>query len=119
MKVFRIQDKDGRGPFKPGFSTKWVEDRPDHINLKPWMIDFNGLPKGAIDGMVMGVACKTIEQLKRWFTQTEYSTLLNYGYRAVIIDATVLVESNTQCFIQRAEPFNESVEFIELYGDLA
>lgn len=29
-KIYRVQDADGRGPFKPGFSRKWVIDRDDH-----------------------------------------------------------------------------------------
>ena len=34
--VYRVQDADGRGPFKPGFSHQWVEERADHENLLPW-----------------------------------------------------------------------------------
>jgi hypothetical protein len=38
--VYRIQDKKGRGPYRPGFSSQWVEDRDDHDNLFPWYQEF-------------------------------------------------------------------------------
>ena len=38
--IYRVQDAQGRGPWKPGFSHRWVEDRPDHYNLPPWFVEF-------------------------------------------------------------------------------
>ena len=33
--VYRIQDNEGRGPWKPGFSSQWVIEREDLENLLP------------------------------------------------------------------------------------
>lgn len=35
--IYRVQDAEGRGPWRPGFSKYWVCDRDDHDVLIPWM----------------------------------------------------------------------------------
>ena len=114
--VYRVQDSDGRGPWKPGFSHLWVEDREDHDNLPPWFVEFGRVDKRGIFGMTMGSACKSLDQLRRWFTASEYATLKRYGYRAVMVDEVrLLAQSPVQCFIQRVKPFNVDVVEVELY----
>lgn len=114
--VYRIQDKDGRGPFKPGFSKEWVIDRPDLDNLPPWFIEFGRLDKQVLSGETSGSACRDTEQLRRWFTKPEYKKLKKLGYKAVKMEVNrIIAESDIQCFIGRAKPFNESIEVIKLY----
>ena len=48
--VYRIQDSNGRGPWKPGFSHVWVEDRCDLVNLRPIVIDFPDIETKFIRG---------------------------------------------------------------------
>ena len=115
MIVFRVQDKDGRGPWKPGFSHKWVEDRKDHDNLVPWYVEFGRVDLQGIAGMTMGSACTSLEQLRRWFFPSEYKKLLSLGYQAVQLEASVLAESEVQCFVQRAKPFNIKSYPVALY----
>ena len=114
--VYRVQDLSGRGPWKPGFSKIWVEERPDHKNLQPWFIEFGWVNKKGLSGETLGSACKTIEQLRRWFTKQDYEKLKTYGYKSVKIEVNrIIAESDIQCFVGRAKPFNESVEVVELY----
>lgn len=114
--VFRVQDAEGRGPWRPGFSHVWVEDRPDHDNLVPWFVEFGDVRQRAIYGMAMGSGCRSLEQLRRWFTPTEYAKLLTLGYQAVQMKTgLILAESDIQCVFQRAKPLNEDVEPINLY----
>ena len=114
--VFRIQDAEGRGPWKPGFSHVWVEDRPDHDNLVPWYLEFGDVTKWAIYGMALGTGCSTVAQLQRWFTPSEYSKLLGLGYRAVRMEVgRILAESDIQCVFERSKPLREDVEPIDLY----
>ena len=116
--VFRVQDKDGRGPWKPGFSERWVEDRPEEefAALKPWPMEFGNVLRGAIVGMSLGCGCRSLEQLRRWFTPTEYQTLRDYGYRAVKLEAgRILAESDIQCVFERAKPLWAGAEPVELY----
>lgn len=115
MIVYRVQDKNGRGPWKPGFSHKWVEVRPDHDNLLPWYVEFGRVDRHAVIGMAIGSACVSLDQLRRWFTPSEYAKLRKLGYEAVQMEACVLAKSQVQCFIQRAKPFQKDVEPVNLY----
>jgi hypothetical protein len=114
MIVFRVQDKDGRGPWKPGFSHIWVRVRRDHDNLKPFFMEFS-IDFNSITGHI-GCGCLSVPQLKRWFSKREYKTLLSFGYRCVKIEAEkILASSDIQCVFSRRIPLNESVEVMRLY----
>lgn len=115
--VFRVQDRAGRGPWKPGFSSRWVEDREDHDNLAPWPYELGDAPlRDHISGMAMGCGCLSLEQLRRWFTPSEYRTLQKHGYRAVKMTVgRVLASSEIQCVFERVKPLREDVEPVELY----
>ncbi len=114
--VFRIQDVAGRGPWKPGFSRRWVEDRPDHDYLLPWFVEFGRVERLALVGEHVGCGCKTLEQLRRWFLPSEYATLLRYGYRAVRMEVgRILAESDRQCVFGRSKPLSEDVMDVDLY----
>lgn len=114
--VYRVQDRDGRGPWKPGFSRKWIEPREDHENLPSWYAEFGPIHNRILYGEEMGSGCRTLEQLRRWFTRSEYKRLREYGYRAVKMEVgRILAESEIQCVFGRAKPLNEDVTGIELY----
>jgi hypothetical protein len=114
--VFRVQDKDGRGPWKPGFSHKWVEDRPDHDNLPPWFVEFGRVDRLVLYGETCGCGCRTLDQLRRWFTKSEWRKLKKYGYRAVKIEiGRMLAQSDIQCVFARIKPLREDVEAVELW----
>lgn len=115
--IYRIQDKDGRGPWKPGFSSKWVEDREDHEKLLPWYVEFGPVHERLLFGEVGGSGCLTLKQLRRWFTASEYETLKKFGYYAVKMEVgRILAESDIQCVFGRAKPLNKDVEGVILYG---
>lgn len=118
--VYRVQDLDGRGPWKPGFSRLWIREREDHENLRPWMEQFGRgiLPNhGWPFGQHFGCACRTLEQLRRWFTAEEYETLQEYGYQAVAIGVhRILAENDIQLVFQRASPLRAYVEPVALYA---
>jgi hypothetical protein len=114
--IYRVQDSDGRGPWKPGFSRLWVEVRPDHKNLIPWYQEFGRIDHFALTGMHLGCGCRTKEQLQRWFTPGEYAKLFLYGYQAVEMEVgRILAESDTQCVFERAKPLHKDVAIFDLY----
>lgn len=114
--VFRVQDAAGRGPWKPGFSHRWVEDRDDHDNLLPWLTEIGPVHQRAIVGMSIGCGCLTLSQLRRWFSRSEYRTLAGMGYAAVLLRGChVLGASGTQCVFERVLPLNTDAEPVELY----
>lgn len=116
--VFRVQDKDGRGPWKPGFSQRWVEDRPEEewAALVPWQMQFGNVLRRSIVDISRGSGCRSLEQLRRWFTPTEYATLRSFGYSAVKMEVgRILAESDIQCVFERAKPLRDGAEPVELY----
>lgn len=114
--VFRVQDELGRGPFKPGFSHNWVIERDDHENLRPWFEEFGRVDQEVLAGCTSGSACRTVEQLRRWFTKPEYKKLKKLGYKAYKVKVSrVIAESDIQCFVSKPTPFSEGAKAIALY----
>lgn len=112
-RIFRIQDADGRGPYKPGFSAVWCDD----YGPPPpptWMQEFPGLLRRMNEAAHYGSACRSVEQLRKWFTPSELLRLHLLGYRLVAMHADrVLAESKNQLVFMRRKPLNEDIEFID------
>lgn len=117
--IFRMQDKDGRGPFKPGFTIKWNEGREDMASLPPFYCEFPSFNAGT-DVMAdeyCGCACASLKKLRRWFTKTEYTRLKKLGYRAVKLKADRIIhESDIQIIFARKRPLMLGATEIKLYA---
>lgn len=114
--VYRVQDDSGRGPWRPGFSKYWCEDREDLDNLIPWTVELPTVLLKRTAGMHMGCGCRTLEQLRRWFTPAEFKTLNQFGYASVQLEATrILGESDIQLVFERVLPLANCVVPVELY----
>ena len=108
-RVFRVQDSDGRGPFKPGHSKDWADefDTPGLAALPPWgdefgwdIIDRLGRP-----GEFYGSGVRTIDALRKWFSPTERKRLAALGYFVVTLSIDrVLGESENQLLFARNKP---------------
>lgn len=94
-----------------------MRPRPDHENLHPVFVEFGWeVHRRALVGMRVGCGCRSLSQLRRWFTQREYRTLLRFGYTAVRMDVgRILAESATQCVFERVDPLHVGVEEVDLY----
>jgi len=101
MTVFRYQDNEGRGPFKPGMTERWLVD---HESKPKGLIQRIG-PHGvrfAINCFVrkhaeihnLGFGCATIDGLFRWFTREERIMLHGFGYRMVAMQVDGIVAEN-------------------------
>jgi hypothetical protein len=112
--VYRVQDNEGRGPWRPGFSRVWVENRADHMLLVPCFRQFN--MNHLRKDRHVGCGCRTMEQLRRWFTVSEYERLRGLGYQAVLMAVNKIVfESDIQCVFERKKALAVDFEPIELY----
>lgn len=112
-RVFRIQDADGRGPYKPGFSHVWCDD----FGAPPpptWMHEFPSVLRRMNDETAhYGTACRSIEQLRKWFTPTELCRLQLLGYHLVVMEVDrVLAESKNQLVFARRKPLNTDIDVL-------
>lgn len=103
--IYRIQDADGRGPYKPGMSYKWIDKDENHYkgkftDLPPFMDEFG---YGVIDEMkhimrvnggAFGCGFLNMEQLHNWFSPTELEKLAALGYKIVKISAKKILRSS-------------------------
>lgn len=99
--LFRIQDKDGRGPYKPGFSKEWSEMRclVPEPKQPPFMEEFPGSVEKIYrhhqkNGGHFGCAFQSMEQLKNWFTESEIEKLYRHGYSIVKIQPDAIIEQS-------------------------
>ncbi len=113
--IYRIQDMDGRGPFKKEFTDKWLADR-DVSHLKSFHpIQIFGA-KNRTKAPFIGCGCTSIEQLKKWFTLEEYYFLLSQGYESVIISVDeILLSDKNQVLFARHRPLRRGFKKFNLY----
>jgi hypothetical protein len=85
--IYRIQDSEGRGPFKPGFTHLWIDKE-----RQPFPPPFTEHPKFASvvkrahsKGLHLGAAVIGWPSLARWFSTDELFRLYERGYW--IVDA--------------------------------
>lgn len=116
--VYRVQDREGRGPWRPGFSNQWVEDRSeDEFDaLLPIMFEFPDLQRRLRPGFHVGVGCTSLDKLRRWITASEWSTLRRFGYRCyAIVPDRIVAESETQCVFESAKPLRKIGKRVRLH----
>ncbi len=116
--LFRIQDADGRGPWKPGFSKEWTELRPeaDYQRLVPFHKEFPNIQ--FTRGMNAGCGCESLAQLRLWFTPGEYKKLCSMGYQCVQLEVDkILGKSSIQCVFERTLPLNQNIQPVTLYKE--
>ncbi len=113
MRVYRIQDAEGRGPFRPGVSSQWV-DKNDLLPPPTWMGEFGGhLMKELRPGEFAGCAVRELAQLSKWFSPTEMPRLRALGYRLVALHADrILAQSPNQVVFARRRPLNSGATIL-------
>ena len=105
--VFRVQDIEGRGPYRPGTSHRWTDD--DHYRNLPFYTEF-GWSVGSIskrwrDGETGGCAFRSLDGLYRWFSPAECEKLDALRYMVVRMNVDRIIrESNTQVVFARTKP---------------
>lgn len=119
--IYRIQDAAGRGPFKPGFTDSWLEDRSDadYRKLKPSFVEFPGI-LGTMHMLsanyFCGAGCLSLDQLRLWFRPNEYGRLRRFGYHAVEMDVDrIIAQSDIQCVFARHRALRKGIKVVKLY----
>jgi hypothetical protein len=83
--ILRVQDADGRGPWKPGVFMKWTDtERPGDTLFPPIFAEIEDfhleIARWHRRGYHIGCAVDGIEALKKWFNHREITTLRSMGY---------------------------------------
>lgn len=108
--VVRVQAADGRGPWRPGWSHRWIDDDAPVGRLTETVMDI--VPAAVLmslpTDMAWGCACRSVDALMAWFTPREREVLAGYGYHPVRLRVdVVLAESAWQIVVGRHRPFRE------------
>ena len=113
--VYRIQDAEGRGPYRPGFSSRWCdEDGPIKLTFADefgWSMA--SIPRRFFPGEHAGCGFRLLDQLCDWFTPAERRKLADFRYQIVLMTIDrVLAESENQVVFARMRPLTEGVVII-------
>lgn len=113
-RVFRIQDREGRGPFRPGFSQMWLdEDIGVRARLPSWIEEFgaDAYERACVPVHAWGFsAVRTIDKLRDWFSDTERQRLYRLGFYLVEVPgAHIIRESEHQVLCWRDLPLTFGV----------
>lgn len=108
-RVYRIQDREGRGPWRPGFSQVWSnpDPPPDYEALLPWGEEFgwNLLERRGLPGEHYGCAVRKLRDLGKWVLADECQRLDKLGFKIVSIRPDrILAESKHQLVIACRRP---------------
>lgn len=105
MRIYRVQDREGRGPYRPGLSKRWV-DQNECLPPPDWISEFG--PAVLLKFRpheYAGCGVRSLEQLGRWFSATEQPRLAALGFQLVAMHVDrILAESENQIVFARSLP---------------
>ena len=105
--IYRIQDAEGRGPYRPGFAHRWTDPDAPTSSRQPFFFEFPDLDIARLDPGRSGCGFRTMDQLLRWFTPFERQKLAALGYAVVSMEADeILAESEYQLVFKRRLPLS-------------
>ena len=113
--VYRIQDDEGRGPFRPGTSHRWM-DHDRTTDTHPGFLEEFGSDclNARKIGQRCGCAFRSMEQLRAWFRRGERRRMRALGYRIVRMEVdAILAESHRQLVFARDKPLAVDVEVLD------
>lgn len=115
--IYRIQDNEGRGPYKPVVTLQWLDaDRDDTYenDHPPFFYEF-GLGVLALipNGFYAGCGFSTLDKLYAWFSTTELERLFKMGYCIVSMEVDqVIRESSKQLLFARSIPLTKNILYM-------
>ena len=111
---YRIQDKEGRGPFKPGMTQHWADtvrnQKKDQKHRIP-IFDEQGIEyvdKSMFKRGQYGTVCYSIDHLKMWFSAEERRKMHDLGYYIVEVTGyEIIFKGKCQLLISSPVPLSE------------
>lgn len=114
--VYRVQDRNGRGPYKPGMSHRWSDgEERGRLSIQD---EFGwGFLQHQSPGEAIGCGFRSVEQLLSWFSDEELRKLYAMGYRVVAMRVDrILEESDRQCVFVRHLPLCKKVQTWKIFS---
>lgn len=108
--IFRYQDDEGRGPFKPGMADRWLvdhESKPigliemDPMKVRRAIYSFAKLNRGEHH---FGFGCKSLDDLFQWFIPDERKRLKKLGYQIVSVLGHQILGNESEILFSRRLP---------------
>jgi hypothetical protein len=111
VRIYRVQDREGRGPFKPGFSKVWADDdfAPGMKPLPTFMEEFGHdiIERLGRVGEYFGSGVLSHQDICKWFSATERRKLCDLGYDVVSLKVSrLLASSENQVLFARETPLH-------------
>lgn len=110
--LYRIQDENGRGPWRPGYSHKWVSDDRNAPDFLPPIYEELPSFKRVVTlahsmGYHVGVAVHGWTSFSAWFLPDELERLRADGFNVVQCDnVRVFAETPNQILIGSKAPLS-------------
>lgn len=104
--ILRVQDSEGRGPYRPNFTKEWCEYNHE---LPSFLQEFPDLPsivhKYHKRGLHLGTGVRGYDGLKKWFSDSELEKLRGFGFDVVEVKGCAIVcESANQLVFALNKP---------------
>jgi hypothetical protein len=116
--VYRIQDAQGRGPFKPGFSNKWLDQNRSYYPDAP-ISELIRIKRSADPELHLAFACLSVDDVKKWVSESEMAILKKHGYNVVSMEADKIWPLTDQAIVGRKRQYRKGVSVIDIYPPLA
>jgi hypothetical protein len=110
-RIYRWQDKEGRGPYRAGLPLYWAD--ADHDERNPAFFAEFGLAIVQQAGYREHLGCGFLDvaQMLRWFTPLERNRLTVLGYEFGCLQADkILASSERQLVFARAKSLREGFQ---------
>ena len=104
--IYRVQDKQGRGCFKPNFTREWCEYNHTlpAIGEEFPMLHYQAKPYHDA-GYHLGCAVRSMDGLFKWFSKTELENLYKLKHYVVAVKQyEVVAESANQVVFATKKP---------------
>ena len=106
IRVYRWQDAEGRGPYRPGVPQYWADDANQAKNPAFFQEFGMDIVKTVRPGETFGCGFRTTEQMRQWFNEAERQRMRLLGYRFGWLDVDrIVAESEKQLVFARRIPF--------------
>lgn len=110
----------GRGPFKPGLTLRWFQGRTEEeaeaLAAFPQALVWKALRTLPGESWHVFYGCADAGELRRWFLPAEYDWLRAHGYRAVRLEADLLLHAGpAQSLYARRQPLRGAGDAYDLY----